>query len=508
MASVASSSANQQVESCPIHSYQLIIGTETVILTKDGDISSERPIAYDQKSLTGRTLNKLMNMLRANRLRQDEAELLGEYLYEVLLGKTLGDLLNNDLRAEENAFLRIDLVFLGENNELSDLPWEYLYRREAKGGYCLATEDRIALVRRPQGGHVRGLSLKASEGECLKVLLVAASPADQPPLEFGALVAAMKQFPRLNLEALITGHECKPALATKEGRTPSATWEGFKDQLRKSKPHVVHFLGHGRSSETGGDIAFVHSDFNADWQSGAKLAAALKDHPSVRLAFLQACETAAKGDSAVAYRALSSVASELVQTGIPAIVAMQAKIKNAAANSFAESFFRAVIEQKQPIFRAMQIARSQSGEAAACVPVLYLGIDKDNANTPGVLIPENVRSVGGGLSSAGAVPDRAPEWTCPWGCGFAMSAGSTSQICIKCGADLYCPICSWRIEGPIDKQEPFIYCGKCPKRQKIFRYVDEKREEPGSFVQDTRRPRESDSPAPPPKQRNAFEGTA
>ncbi|HEY7391000.1 MAG TPA: CHAT domain-containing protein [Bryobacteraceae bacterium] len=515
MASVAGPSSSQlaQLETCPIHSYQLVIRPDQVMLTKDGQYVDTKPISYNRTNLKGRTLDNLLKMLRANRLRQDETELLGEYLYSVLLSDTFGESFHADLRAEENAFLRIDLIFEGVTNELTDLPWEYLYRREEGGsGYFLATEDRIALVRRPKGSHVRGLSLKASEGEkLLKVLLVATSPADEPPLEFRAVVSAMEQFPGLQLTTLTTDHESNPILAMAEGRNAAATWDAFLAELASFKPHVVHFLGHGRSSESGGEIAFVGSDFKADWRQGRNLADKLKDHRSVRLAFLQACETAAKGDSAVAYRALSSVASELVQTGIPAIVAMQTTIQNAAANSFAEAFFRAVLEQKQPIFRAMQIARSRSGEAAACIPVLYLGLDKDNTNAQGFLIPETVRSPGVGLSSAGAVPDRPPEPArkCPW-CGFAGNQGSNSKRCIECAGFLYCPTCNWRVEGTIDERKEFIYCGgDSPEPHKIYRQVVKKREEPGSFVEDTRRlPREYDSTSPLPKQRNAFEGTA
>jgi hypothetical protein len=508
MASVVSFPLRQpnRVESCPIHSYQLVIRTDQIMLTKDGQYVDTKNISYDRRSLHGRTLENLVRMLRANRLRQDETELLGEYLYTVLLGETFGNKLHDDLRAEEGAFLRIDLIFEGLNNDLGDLPWEYLYRREPEGnGYFLATEDRIALVRRPKGANVRGLSLKASEGDSLlRVLLVAVSPADESPLEFGALASAMQELPGLQLRTLVTALERNPSMAIADKRPAEATWEGFLAALDEFKPHVVHFLGHGRSSETGGEIAFVGSDFKADWRPGTKLSGALRDRKSVRLAFLQACETAAKGDSAVAYRALSSVATELVQTGIPAIVAMQTTIQNTAANSFAEAFFRAVLEQKQPIFRAMQIARSQSGEAAACIPVLYLCQDEKNANAQGMLIPEVLRPSAGGLSSAGAVPDRTTENKCAW-CGFALGSGSALRRCINCGSPLSCPNCSWRVEGTFGRDVKSIFCGgDSPDAHRIFRYVEEKREE-GGFVQETRRPPAEHYVSPrPPIQGSAF----
>jgi hypothetical protein len=59
--------------------------------------------------------------------------------------------------------------------------------------------------------------------------------------------------------------------------------------------------------QDGGEILFVHENYQAHPVTGTDLAEELRKHRSVRLVFLQACESA-EGDPTAPFEALSSVA--------------------------------------------------------------------------------------------------------------------------------------------------------------------------------------------------------
>jgi CHAT domain-containing protein len=462
------------VEKYEIKRYTLLLGEKHIRMVSDRRHWGPCPINYDRSRLEWRTLEHLVDMLRDNRVRQQETELLGEHLYRLILDNEIGKELHNTLTNNTDVFLHVEVHVENPQSEFVNLPWEYLFYRDtnfSQSGYFLAAHNRVALVRSPRVDNCRALRLKMTATEKqLRLLTVACSPSDLPRLDFAALLESVKGLPELEVEMLITNHTSDPRFETKSSGEPRATQEGFKAALKQFKPHVVHFLGHGKCDSNGGKIAFVEKDYRADWCNGRLLANALSDHASVRLAFLQACESAV-GDSAVAYRALSSVAGDLVQTGIPAIVAMQANVENAAANSFADAFYRAVIEQRQPIYRAMQLARTRFGEAA-CIPVLYMGQDKDGENKEGLLFPSTPpEQTSSPLTAIGAtaMPPAASEFICPWCHKKAEGFQDGDMYCEICRSPIICPSCRHRLPK-IDSGQESTYCRRC--RSKLSRYVE------------------------------------
>lgn len=471
-------------EKYEIRRYQLVVSENAFRVFGRGTMKGPYPIDFDTNRLEVRTLEKLVLMLRENRVRQAETELLGEYLYHLILDNEIGAELHKTLTQESEAFLRVELDFEDPKSRLANLPWEYLYYRDARSGngYFLATRDRLALVRSPRVDNCRALRFKITATEKqLRVLIVGCSPADLPALDFDALLESVQALPELQLKTLITRHTDSPAFETSNHGLPQATHDRFITVLSDFEPHVVHFLGHGQCDSSGGKIAFVDDGYLADWRTGGKLANALRDHASVRLAFLQACESAV-GDSAVAYRALSSVAGDLVQTGIPAIVAMQAKVENAAANSFAETFYKAIVEQRQPIYRAMQLARTQSGEAA-CIPVLYLGQDKDGDNAEGLLFSSAPPDQPDGRDRAVPPP---LDFVCPWCENKSEGVQAVDKYCDACGSPIRCLNCGQGLPSRIKRGQDVIYCRSCQK--KVNRYSEPPapaEARPDRFDQDT-----------------------
>jgi hypothetical protein len=156
-----------------------------------------------------------------------------------------------------------------------------------------------------------------------------------------------------------------------------------------------------------------------------------------RLIFLQACE----GAYSASYETFRGVALQLVYSRIPAVVAMQYKVRNDEAKMFAKKFYQSLGEGKR-IDEAVQDGRLVLGKylneqtfssRAFGSPVVYLqsgeGIiiaEKKDLEVPSVVQPQ--------VFTLTKVPCPYPD--CP---GMVIS---DSTFCLLCKRDLMiCPKC-------------------------------------------------------------------
>ena len=455
-------------EQFKVEKIRLFIGADDKVTLRRGDSNTKSmSLLYKEKALERRTLDMLVEMRRNCRLEGHELNIMGEWLYQVLLSSS-GDEIHN-LISDSSVFVRLELEFEDPRSKVACLPWEYLRRPSEPNskGYFLAAHDQIALTRRPPA---ECRQFESTRQPKLKIMFVAISPSGLPQLVFDQLVREVKLLKKNGADVSVVATPFYKKGDRPLDTKPKATFEAFKRELKKVSPHVVHFLGHGTYEEGQGKIAFVNDQYLPDWRTGNEVAEILKNVDSVMLAFLQACETAT-GDSGTpkaqwsdTYQALSSVAGTVVQISkVPAIVAMQARVENFSANTFAQTFYRSLVEH-QPIYRAIQIARAESRKAEeakgsaehfSCVPVLYL--DTLGKNDDGIVFPD---------PDTGRVVDLGPSSvTCPW-CGKVNSgskqAGIQLVLCQKCRNVLYCPDCTRPI-NPVDPEDDQIGCNYCPR---------------------------------------------
>lgn len=446
-----------------------ITNKEVQIRRNNGAARTER-LRYEDNDLERRTLRMLADMRRSRRLEGDEVKILGEWLYRLLLEYSVGDELNR-IVSDTTTFLRVELEFEDPGSHLAALPWEYLRRPDQQDarGYFLALHDQIALTRLPQVE----CRLLGAIGKKAKILLVANSPVDLAPLVFGQLIKQFKSKPLKSLfeTAVLDTPYLKSAdrdIYVAKNKKPQATFANFKEALTKFEPHIVHFLGHGKYEGKSGKIAFAEDNYNADWKTGDEIAQELKDCPSVKLAFLQACESAREDlptssfDWSDKHQALTSVAGCIVQSSkMPAIVAMQSNVENDFANTFASTFYRSLVEHKS-IYQAVQIARTEArkqdraSDAAdhfSCVPVLYLDSCGDNDN--GILFPESVETANQSSEQLNVAPIQCP-W-CPKMIETKTRGDKEPDICSKCGNRLRCPNCR-RLISRVDPDQDEVYC--------------------------------------------------
>ena len=261
--------------------------------------------------------------------------------------------------------LRIKLRFDLQDPELARLhalPWELLCQPETKRFLCL--DRRLPVVRYlevPTG--VAAMAVPSP----LRVLVVMANPSGLPQLdvekERKLLDAAWSNRQGIESEVL-------------EDPDPSR----LHARLAQGPWHVLHFMGHGAFDATAGAgvLYFVGPQHNPLPLSGVALARLLGNFlPELRLVVLNACNTALT--TAPSGRdPFSGVAAALMEGGLPAVLAMQAPIRDQAAISFSSVFYRH-LAAGDPVDVAaahgrLEIYLSDQGSAEWATPVLFMRV--------------------------------------------------------------------------------------------------------------------------------------
>ncbi len=283
---------------------------------------------------------------------------LGRQLFEAVFRDNVHALLVTSLTsvAQEGAGLRLRLRFEEDAADLATLPWETLY--DHGQGHFVGLGEQSPIL--------RYLSLPRSRSALLvepplRVLAVLASPPGLAPLDIDRewqlvqdALAGLTAEGKFVLERLAT-----PSLAA------------LQERLLSEPVHILHFVGHGvfdEASQTGG-LALEDARGGPQLVRGEQLAAILRNHPSMRLAYLNACEGALASGQSV----FTGVAQTLVREGVPAAVAMQAEISDSAAIELARSFYTAVAAGR-PVDAALtqaRVALAAAGSPEWAIPVLF-----------------------------------------------------------------------------------------------------------------------------------------
>ena len=154
-----------------------------------------------------------------------------------------------------------------------------------------------------------------------------------------------------------------------------ATRPEISSALLEQSPDIVQFVGHGIYRGGKGHLALVDRDTGGTWRVDdarfANIFLSAEDH--LGLVSLAACESA-KRDS---LQGFLGIAPQMVQRGVPAVVAMQYSVLVSTAKGFLEEFYKA-IAARRPVDWAVQWARNQVsldeglGNREFASPVLYM----------------------------------------------------------------------------------------------------------------------------------------
>jgi len=292
----------------------------------------------------------------------------GERLFQAVFH---GDVLSRletslTVTAQAQEGLRIRLRF-SDVPALLNLPWEYLF--DAKQRQFLALSKETPIVRYqdlPQP--IQPLFVQIP----LRILVMIAVPTDYPTLdvetEYTKLEKALADLIQQNQ---ITIERVQPA-----------TLDALQRHLQKGQYHVFHFIGHGGiEPQADGTLVLENESKRGRRVSGSDLGTILRDHRSLRLAVLNACEGARSSEQG----SFTSVAQSLLSHRIPAIIAMQSPIADSTAILLAEEFYRC-LAQSYPVDAALTEARraifSRGNTSEWGIPVLYMRAPDGRIFTP------------------------------------------------------------------------------------------------------------------------------
>jgi hypothetical protein len=288
----------------------------------------------------------------------DSARDIGGRLFEAVFAGAVRDCYRGSLAqaAASGQGLRLRLR-LTDVPEIAAWPWEFLY--DSSQNRFIALSIETPLVRYLDFAEpVETLEVAPP----LRVLLVVSSPTDHTRLDVERECEKM--------ETAVAGLKAEGRLGV--DRIDVATLGALQRALAKQTYHIIHFIGHGCADGAHeGHLIFEDNDERGYAVDGSTLGTLLHNHPSMRIALLNACE----GARTLGADAFAGVAQRLVQQGIPCVVAMQFEISDGAAIQFSSAFYAAVASG-QPVDLAVAQGRlaiySEVSDLEWATPVLYL----------------------------------------------------------------------------------------------------------------------------------------
>ena len=409
-----------------------------VVASPAGEAYTDFALPFTDESLTILVLRVIGSIGRAQRkvrrIQSEERRLLenfGDQLFQSVFSGPVRECLGRSrlVADSRDAGLRIRLRLPGV---LANIPWEYLYDSEYGGFISLSPET--ALVRYLElPAPVRPFPISPP----LRILAMISAPSDVPELEdeeeWHKLTGALDDLVRSGLVQV--------------DRLADGTLAALQRPLRLHEYHVLHFIGHGGYDEDAQDGALAMEGTNGQARlvTGRDLGLMIREHRSLRLVVLNACEGArsARDDP------FGGVAQALVRQGIPAVIAMQFEISDPAALVFSRSFYQAIADGL-PVDVAMVEARrtmfAEGNEVEWATPVLYLRSADGRIFTRGHISEADRQA----QESVGPIV----SITCP-GCKSQQQipGGSRKTNCGICGKE--------------------IAFGRCPKTEEIVPVLSE-----------------------------------
>jgi tetratricopeptide (TPR) repeat protein len=285
---------------------------------------------------------------------------LGATLYQCLFAGKIGILFNNILgetlvESERGVRLRLRI----QPPELVVLPWELLYSPERHVFLSTWLETPIS--------HYLDLLEPVRNVACPGTLNMLVVIPQNSGLDTAAERAMLETLER-KLGGKISV-DFLPGLATSAA---------IRAALREKPYNIFHYAGHGGFDN---DNAFIYIDHEENEGTQIAMAAGefgrfFSDHPSMRLAILNACQGAARSS----HQALIGAAPQLLLAGVPAVVAMRHVVDNDDAILFATEFYETLCQNRGQVEIAMTAARKamlqeRPASLAFCNPVLYLRSD-------------------------------------------------------------------------------------------------------------------------------------
>ncbi len=285
---------------------------------------------------------------------------LGKELYQAIFQKSIETRLLQSLNFVKRDKNRLRIQLRLDAQEISGLPWEYMYSDELAVDFLALNRD-ISISRYIPNAATSELGEYRGP---LKILVAIASAIGlDVKEEKAAIEKSLRVLMRLRQ---VKVHFCE-----------HITLEKLDQEVSKGQYHVLHFIGHSDFNKGKGE-GYLQLE---DESGGRKLAEAeaigtILHESSIRMVVLNSCE----GAVAPEINTFFGVAQKLVKVGVPAVVAMQHKIHDDVAILFSREFYSsllanysvdaALMDARRAIMRRFGIDRQYWG-----TPVLFMRAD-------------------------------------------------------------------------------------------------------------------------------------
>lgn len=325
--------------------------------------------SYRQYTATGRLEEDIGDPMWLGRLELMAAthgrpgrtalEELGALLYGHLFRHDVRDLWMRACADLDAGTVGVCLRLMAQPPAIAALPWEMLF--DPDRNLAFARSIRTPLVRtETQFRHVgRTRALRAR----LPLRMLAVLPED--PTAQIDLTAEMRRLD----EALGSLSAEVIDVVLLKGRFSVVDLRQMIDRLR---PDIVHITTHGQS-----EGVLLWQGETPILTPASVLRTAFDDAESVRMIVLNACATA----QGPLNRSLPSIGAQLLQSGVPAVIAMQSEIEESSAGDFTQHFYQALFTGPCPgvVLTAMSLARASlyalnPDSIGYVTPVLWLNV--------------------------------------------------------------------------------------------------------------------------------------
>jgi len=350
------------------------------------------PLWLLERGMLGPAEMQRVGAAHVGRASQGQVALYGRRLYDYLFGngKQFRKFLKDAL-ADASVHLRLSIH--AEAASLWRLPWEYMH--DGVDFVCLT--GQLQLTRLPQG---IPFVMPAAVPLPLRLLVAVASPLDQEPLDVENELAVI-------MEALRDGMDSGLVQVQILNDT---TLTALQQALEQERPHILHYIGHGRySSNQKGYLCFQDDHDHTAPVTALHLGPLLSPAADLRLVVLAACQSAPIG----VLDAFDNVAAGLLQSGVSAVLALPTSLQDESAIALARTLYTTLGEGTDMLTALHQARRAVEAVDAARgqrrfdwgVPALYTRAEilplADRALTPAETpVSTTARDVGGLIAPA------------------------------------------------------------------------------------------------------------
>ncbi|HEY1352143.1 MAG TPA: CHAT domain-containing protein, partial [Ktedonobacteraceae bacterium] len=269
------------------------------------------------------------------------------------------------------------MLLVAEEADLDAIPWEYLYGP-------VNAEEQVECFFVTAFPFVRGLPQAQRrclpvEERTLRIITVASNPLS-------------KEVTRLDVESewvrLQETIASLPFALTLENTYPPTLLQ-LRKMVAMQHQSVVHFMGHGTQASNGAALCFEKENGDLDMVQAEQFVECM--HHSVMLVTLNACVSAASGETA-----FSNLASALVRRQVPYALGMRFRIGDDDARTFSRAFYEhlgrgvsveaALCQARRVLYQARLASGDNPALGSVGVPVLYTSLSTPAgfvSSTPG-----------------------------------------------------------------------------------------------------------------------------